>query len=278
VPTYYSAYLDESYQKTPSLISVAGYIVKSDQVLQMSVEWANALKEKGLPFFHMVDFAHRKPPFDKLTRAEIDATQRSIFRILKRHALHGFSVIANTNHFKKTALGEMSDEAYSLCLHWCMTQMASWLIVHDPGASLSYYIENGNTHQARAGAVIGAELQKGANSFGGAYLFHQFSSKMDVRLLQAADILAWQSAKHVKDHIKRERAPRKDFLDLVHQGHSITYISGAKNEVNVMQSDLGSGSRKRDARKESVDRFMDLLVDDPSDDMLERWVKKFAKR
>lgn len=45
-----------------------------------------------------------------------------------------------------------------------------------------------------------------------------------MRLLQAADLLAWQSAKYMKDGLSAKRPPRKDFLSLMEHPHSLLYL------------------------------------------------------
>ena len=62
------AFFDESATHAGSkLMAMAGYLFRQDKSEQMAADWRKFLASKELPYFHMVDCAHRNPPFDHLT-------------------------------------------------------------------------------------------------------------------------------------------------------------------------------------------------------------------
>lgn len=108
---------------------------------------------------------------------------------------------------------------------------------------------------------------------------HSFADKRNVVLLQAGDIFAWQAMKNLRDHIRRERSPRKDYLSLVEERHFVSYWTGLRGKFDLMISDPGLNQKPgEERRRQSVLDFMELLADEPDPaafvNFQERWSGK----
>jgi hypothetical protein len=108
--------------------------------------------------------------------------------------------------------------------------LCAWLSDKKP-AKVAFFIESGNNSAAKSDASL-LRLKRDS-VMSQHYSSHTFTSKEDVRLLQAADLLAWQSAKFMKDKISRRRKPRRDFLELLKHPHAFHYVVFHNNQVGM---------------------------------------------
>lgn len=94
------AYFDESgtHDETTgreNWLVFGGAIATQESWEQVSVAWNDALADFSIPPpFHMVDFAHSKPPFDKLDKAAKEALLNRLLDIQAAQIKH---IIGITN-------------------------------------------------------------------------------------------------------------------------------------------------------------------------------------
>ncbi len=213
VMAIYEAYLDESGCDDGSrVLCVAGYLIRSDLAQLMEKEWRSILTRYALPYFHMVDCAHGSGVFEKLTKQQRISVEIEFINLTKKYTAFGFAAIVNPQRHEQ---GVVLDP-YTFCLDVCLVGMTN--IVVTPQDKVALFFESGHKNGAKASAFI----QK--MGLPPAYASHTFAKKEEVCLLQAADLLAWQCTKHLKDKVFNNRAPRKDFLNLMSHQHYFSYI------------------------------------------------------
>lgn len=216
-------YFDESgtFDEAPGVFCIAGYFVASDAAKKMDQEWRRVLETYELPYFHMVECAHGNGIFkDRSDRLEIEL---EFLSLIKKFTISGFSCFVNSSHFK---VSEKFPDPYTSCAEICVTALQSYLSTHRIEAGIAYFFENGHPSKGSAYNRIANELKSIPNSS------ILFAEKAQIPLLQAADILAWQSAKFVKDRMQNLRPMRKDFENLLEHRHTLAYVTPGEDGIS----------------------------------------------
>jgi len=204
----FEGYFDESgdLEVSPKIFCISGYCIESDQAKVMDEKWGEVLVENNIPYFHMVDCAHGNPPFDHLLKSERVDLVKKLIELIKAHTLCGFSILAKGEYFEAS---EKHPDEYSSCVSSSIVALNSFLTVNRiSGQQIAYFFENGHKNRGRAYNHVAAKLLELNAPL-------TFASKQQVKLLQAADLLAWQSTKYAKDRTSGARPARKDFLSLM---------------------------------------------------------------
>jgi hypothetical protein len=101
----------------------------------------------------------------------------------------------------------------------------NFLHVNRAEGSVAYFFEQGHRNRTNGYNYIARTIKRPKDSL-------RFASKECVRLLQAADILAWHTTKYAKDYFyarqagrEPKRAPRKDFLSLMEHPHIFCHMA-----------------------------------------------------
>ena len=251
-------YFDESggFGEDPPIFCVSGYFLMADAARQMADEWVAILAEFGVPYFHMVDCAHADKcqniftPMGKERRIELVT---KLIGLIKKHTLSGFSVIAHGDHFKKSPHESMEPDVYSNCVDMCVSALRSFIDVVRIEGDVAYFFESGHTSQGRAYNDIAHRIAEMSASV-------TFAAKDKIPLLQAADLLAWQTTKFVKDDMSRARGPRKDFLSLMEHQHSFNFIR-SKGDDGLFLGVLDWPATRRSKRTVTLNLHKDGPID-----------------
>jgi hypothetical protein len=217
----YDVYIDESGTNPgdPVLV-VGGYLIEQQRALRMDIEWRLYLAEKRLKWWHSANCIPW-PPSDvckHLSCAECEQIERYLIKLIGQRTLMGFATFANP----KSVTQENSLDLYGRCLALTVTSLLEVVKNFDPLGKVAFFIEDG--HDTSAKAIEFLQQQKKASPDphlwdGGIAL----KSKEQTPLLQAADLLVWQSRKYMADRISGIRKPRKDFRALVTERHGFGY-------------------------------------------------------
>lgn len=207
----------------------------------MSHKWKVMLRRYDLPYFHMVDCAHRSSPFDKLSRDQCAAVAKEAIDLIKQYVTQGYAFLLNPERFVRE--GEIPDP-YSFAVDCAAMRISADLQTRMKGR-VQIFIEDGNVAQAHAAKNIDASLAR-TDVGGGVVSSVKFAPKADVPLLQAADLLAWHSTKYLKDKIFNNRPLRKDFASLMEVPHEFCYIIVAPGKVIQTSVDLKPQTWKPD--------------------------------
>jgi hypothetical protein len=236
VMIFVEGYFDESgdLDDPPGIFCVAGYFISTEASGLMDAEWRCVLEEYKLPYFHMVDCAHGSPPFSHLNPTERTEVVKRLIALVKAYTAEGFSVFARADAYEKS---EDHPNVYSECASACVSALRRMLEERGIDGSIAYFFEQGHKNKGSAYNHIARGIKRPSDTL-------TFAAKENVRLLQAADLLAWQSTKYAKDWLyptvagaPTKRPPRKDFASLMEHRHIFMHMS-MKNSEKTMGIEL----------------------------------------
>ncbi|MGA2903233.1 MAG: hypothetical protein ABSD98_05360 [Candidatus Korobacteraceae bacterium] len=205
-------YFDESIRSR--LLCVCGYIMEKDAAISLDSEWQKALKTYNLPVFRMSPCANGAPPFDRLSIDERIALEAYLINLIRAHVSFGVAVTVETDVFAEVmpACPEVGSP-YAFCAHNCLVAVKSWADQSDYHGTVAHFFESGYANAAEANALMNRIVSLPKLRKTHRYGSHTFAQKKDVRPLQAADILVWQSGKD-RERKAQGKTPRKDFVAL----------------------------------------------------------------
>lgn len=231
VVVMFEGYFDESgsFEEEPGVFCISGYFIEAEQARLMDAAWRDVLREHHIPFFHMVDCAHGAEAFEDMEVQERIEIATKLIALIKKHTVSGFSALAYAKHFH---LSPKYPDEYSACVDSCIVGLESFLDLHRlDSKNTAYFFESGHKNKGLAYQHVAKKIEQLGASI-------TFAGKEQVPLLQAADILAWQSTKYVKDRMSGARGPRKDFLSLMEHRHSLLYQTVQNGEMTLAMEDF----------------------------------------
>ena len=130
--------------------------------------------------------------------------------------------------------------AYTTCLMSCVAECGKWVTENcPPDTKVTYFFEQGHRHEGEASRFL-----RGANNhpilrdryhIGG----YGFYGKRDVRLLQTADLLAWEWHKWNNERLNNQKRPmRKSLVSLLEKPHRYFFFN--KNNIGLQAMHLRS--------------------------------------
>ncbi len=208
-------YFDESggFDQEPKVFCIAGYFLYSEQAKEMDAAWGGVLKEHAIPYFHMVDCAHGNGVFAEKSKNERSEIVKKLIELIKAYTVEGFAAIVREETF---VISEKHPDLYSACAQLCIGALQAYLEISRREGEIAYFFETGHKNRGRAYSHVAERLEKA----GASMTFHK---KEKLRLLQAADLLAWQVTKWAKDGITKKHPPRADFKSLMEHSHMIAH-------------------------------------------------------
>ena len=211
---------------------IAGYILWVNHARSMDVEWCTLLKSYDVPFIHMTDIANNQGVFRKLAKQQWCDLVASCIGLIKKYAFEGYAVVVKPEYFNRV---ESKEDLYGICVRLCIAKMLLWLYQMDIKAGMSLFFEAGHKDQRKAKEVI-ANWPMERALWKRYYRSHTFADKRHLPLLQAADLLAWQCTKYVKDKISEKRGPRKDFISLMEHPHQVDVVLPGHLKATIISS------------------------------------------
>lgn len=223
----FEGYFDESgsFNEESGIFCISGYFLTAENARAMDAEWLRVLIDHKLPYFHMVDCAHGNKTCAEMPVEERSEIASKCIALIKEFTLEGFSALTRKDNFAPT---EDAPDVYSYCVSLSVQALRAFLKSIDATGELAFFFESGHNSQGRAYNHVAKEIANLSASL-------SFADKRDVRLLQAADLLAWQSTKFAKDQSSGARPPRKDFLDLMGHNHCLYFVTVKDGEQMFSQ-------------------------------------------
>lgn len=224
----FEGYFDESgdFDDHPGIFCVAGYFITADDAKIMDEKWGAALNKYGVPYFHMVDCAHGNPPFKDVSIDDRIELVKELIALIKQYTQSGFALLAEAASYDPPP--NDAPNIYTYCADGCVSALRMFLEQNRIESSVAYIFEAGHKNRHSAYNHIARKLKRETDSL-------TFAAKAQVRLLQAADLLAWQSCKYAKDYSfarmrgdSPKRRPRKDFVSLMEHDHTFMYMGPSK--------------------------------------------------
>lgn len=227
-------YFDESgsFEESPGIFCLAGYFITTDAARLMDAEWLDVISDYKIPFFHMVDCAPGNDFFSEIAEEDRIELVKRLIALIKKYTLEGFAIFAKADSYEQPP---GSPDVYSYCAEACAQAMQIFMKMQRVDGSIAYFFETGHKNRGNAYNQIAQKIKRPIDTL-------TFAQKCQVRILQAADILAWQATKYAKDWlyprmegIAPKRQPRKDFQSLMEHSHSFMHIdiSGGKKRTGI---------------------------------------------
>ena len=241
-------YFDESGTNPgDAYLTVAGYLSTQDRWDAFHVEWSAALKEYGLPFFHMTDCANGAPPYDRWAKEERWAMQQRMFRILSGHALCGMGCavsIESYNRLVSPAADAKFPGPYGLAVRLMLDAGANTVaqlgVDNDPW--IAYTFELGAEGSGKVFQAVNKLLPQLRREL--RVLSLQFEPKDKFTPLQLGDIAAYELMRYVntKYGVDQRYGPRTFNLEAL--GALVpAYWGRIKDELMLAWSSMAENPR-----------------------------------
>ncbi len=194
----FAAYFDDAgHPDNQDLVLIAGFVSGKDQWLKFEDEWHNALQQCGLPrdtVFHMTDLLAGAPksPFAGWTDHQKHRLLEKLVHIAAIRTVKHFSETVFMDDYRAVndefALEEFHGAPYGLAGRNLLMRLKHWLEKQGPDARLLIFFEDGTKHK---GDLLDNCRRDGLPT-------PAFAKKRELVPLQAADLLAWEIAKHMR--------------------------------------------------------------------------------
>lgn len=198
-----SAYFDAS-EREGGVFSVAGFAFGAGRAKKAATRWHRLW---GDTLCHMTEL-HTRPKgsaFEHWTGEKAGARLKDSVTVINRYASYGVAVSCNINEVaalapKSTAaasehfLGGFRT-AYATCCHMAMSSLGK-VVSENSDSRVAYFFEMGDKHQGEAERFWNLVSLHDLMAEYYRHLSHTVIKKSDCRLLEMADIFAWEWAKH----------------------------------------------------------------------------------
>ncbi len=256
----YRGYFDESgsFDESPGIFCVAGYLIENEAAKAMDVAWGEVLKRYEVPYFHMVDCA--PDPGNGVFRGMDDEVRTALvtelMRLIHTYTAEGFAWVAEA---KSHARNAPETDVYSEFVSYAVSSFGQMARNAGIKNQVHFFFEAGHKNKGNAYNKVAEEFDVYAKSM-------TFAGKSEERLLQAADLLAWQCTKYIKDRESDARAPRGDFKFLMQHPHTFFFLNVfGSNTTSIELAPLNSRAQKSSLVRPRNDGPLTYFLEEGSD-------------
>lgn len=204
--TVWKVFIDKSgIHDQSDVVTVAAYVATPKQWSKFVPAWRAAIKPAKA--YHAADAAALRGDFKNWTGAQVaDVCKRALPVIVENTSFAAVGGI-NLKDYRaalegRPELERMFGSPYGACLQWALTTVLEWKQAEHPRQMVSF-VHEVNNFRREAWEVF--DHVKAAWNADHARMSFAFGSKEDFVPLQAADILALEMAKRLKNVAKPER-------------------------------------------------------------------------
>lgn len=247
-------FMDESGTHQESVaLAVAGYVFSPADADNFSISWGRKLREFGLPHAHMTDCANGFGHYRDMSKEERVNVQNCLIRAIHDHAEFGCSTSLAYHRYRQLFGGSRFDhDAYTTALAMNVVSVNKWAESNGMRDKFVFVFEAGHAAQSEADRVMAAIVN---SPFGARYESHEFKDKSEAMPLQAADMLAWHAAHHIKRREEGHPNKRKDFVALLRDFDFLLEL--APHHVDIWRRMM------EDLDREIVEKVRSKFSDDP---------------
>ena len=223
------AFIDESgtHWGSPTM-SVAAYLFEEEQYWLLAKAWSDVLNEHSLPYFHMVDCAHRRGIFEGRSEDECDQVARRLIGIIKLRIRCGIMCSIAERDFVEERPEDWDISSYTTIVQWLVHGVSLWAKEYSVTEDIMYVLESGHAKSSEAHKAFRSLSMRKKMREMAKYAGHTFAVKDHRRLgygLQAADILAWEWNKDfIDERLGRPRGRRKSLDSLLEKPHKFAHL------------------------------------------------------
>lgn len=155
VPSPLALYVDASGKEEDTILTVGGVVGRTDEWSKFEPEWNAALKEFGVPYFHMREFAHSVGVYKKGWKGK--EVKRSAFvdalvKAIRPHVAYWMGAcIVREDYLRVDAEYQLHEwyYPYTVCARLCVEQAIAWRDIHWPTVPLECFFECGDPHRGQ---------------------------------------------------------------------------------------------------------------------------------
>lgn len=203
------AFVDESEHSQSGWFCMAGYAFAPSMEKRFNKEWRRLFGDRDL---HMKDSVHGHRHWSESDESEKAQLLRRASSIIERTAETGIAVWATQAQVER-AMQRVSTRvegfatAYALCHHVVMQELGDWSRTSRNSEGIDYVFDGGYTKTGRRNNFL--QVARSCRPIMNHYACSSVtaSSRQNAPALQAADFLAWECVKALRD---RGRRPYRD--------------------------------------------------------------------
>lgn len=240
----FTAYVDESGSDDANpCIGVGGLISDSTKWAGFESRWQSVLLASEVKHSHMREFAHSTGEFSKWKSSTKDfEPQRRAFLAalcasITDSVVYSFGAILTKSHYEQFVPADMRKDMgspYTFLGRYCMARVGVWADSNGVDEPVNIVFEQGQPETAlrlQHGILSAQELARREFRIGQL----SFADKGSVLELQAADIVAYELAKHWNDLASNRsttlRYPLQQLMTVSHDWNKITAIDIAREVI-----------------------------------------------
>jgi len=155
VPSPIALYGDASGKEEDPIIAVGGVIARTDEWLKFEPKWNAVLKEFGVPYFHMREFAHSVEAYKvgwKKNEIKRKAFVDALVKVIIPHVSYWMVACVLRSDYQKVDADYQLHERYypyTLCAMPCVDQAVAWRDAHWPTVDMEFFFECGDPHRGQ---------------------------------------------------------------------------------------------------------------------------------
>lgn len=224
------AFFDES-ERPNGLLCAAGYVFAPYQARKLAKEFRTEFAQYG--GFHMKDLVHKKKGYKTISDDERNRLVKKAVSIVRHRFTYGVAVTVNKHEYEAQAPRFIRGfrNAYPFLCHLAMSAVPHIAEKNGDRRSVHYVFEAGHSFEAEALFAVGQVVQVPELKAHYRYAGHSFLPKADAVALQAADLLAWETAKFKDETLDQKvRDIRLSLLSLFTpdiQRYHVSFCGGA---------------------------------------------------
>lgn len=199
-------FMDESNTHDgASCIAVSAYMARPKTWRAWAKDW-NRVK-KPIKIFHSVDCANFRGEFEGWDKNRRDPYVAGLLPVIANHPIAGLVVAIQMDDLRAALKGrehlmDLFATPYGACFHWAIATIMQLAVERGNRERIAFVHE---TNGYKREAFEAFEWVKGHFSRGGTQMTLAFGDKADYVPLQAADVLAYEGAKFLKEPTKESR-------------------------------------------------------------------------
>jgi hypothetical protein len=206
-------YVDESGSHADSpILAIGGYVFLKSRSQLFQRSWAQELRQRGIPYFHMKDCTKLTGHYKSWSRQGTIAHETKLIELTNKYSAFGFSAGLNEKDYEDAFRGVWRSSAgtgYSLLLRNTLFAVKGWADRVGFKGKIVYFFEAGHRDAAQSNAIMNRIFSDPQQRENYRYAAHSYVDKMDALPLQPADLLAWLARDSIMK-LNRGEAPRKD--------------------------------------------------------------------
>ena len=195
----WEVYIDESGdESSDSVFVLGGYLIRSDKAAIMQEKWMRAVRKAGVPYMHMVDCAHGNEKFKGIPKEKRAKLASRCMELIRNYVEVGMCFVMNPPRWGIDSGREEVENVYGTASMMLVSYFSDYIRRMDTDPKLAIFFEDGHSTEHLSRRAIQTHMRLNKAFPNGSAPSLTYAAKVDVCLLQAADIFAWQTAKYVR--------------------------------------------------------------------------------